>query len=173
LALSWGKVDSTEIYVALITGVFGLFGLILTGSLWKIFKGMVEGLQTQVITQGDQIGRLQEKVDALEKANYEALVNHESYQRQKEIEITRLQEIVDDYVAAVQQSKLDYNQLSKKWEAEREKNLSLKSENEFLARAIRRIAAKLNIELNDLIEGSSIEGLIDEISKQGQGDTER
>ena len=122
---------STEVFVAVVTGVFGIFGLILTGSLWRIFKGMIEGLQAQLIEQRDhmrgqdkKLAELQSQIDVLENINYE-----------KDIEILRLQNKVDEYVALAQESQFQVDQFKSQLEKTMAENIDLTGEVERLRKA--------------------------------------
>ena len=157
--------DSTQVLIAVITGIFGLFGLVLSGSLWAIFKGMIEALQKRVVhldqlilsnqTKSDsQITAMQTKVDKIETDYY-----------QKQLEVVRLEAKLEEYVTLAQLVQSKYDKLAIDFETQLAENDSLRQENgayqDTILLVVREIVTKLEIGLDDpALDGSILHDVI-------------
>ena len=103
---------ATEVFVAIITGVFGLLASFFGISYWTIFKGMVKQLQEQVTILEQRNMALQDRLDRIERDYQEKIDQLEVKYNQEREQVVLLMGRVDDQAAAAQFAKLQYDKLA-------------------------------------------------------------
>lgn len=118
----------SAVWIAALGGLFGLFPLVLGGSFWASYRGMIKNVQERVKILEQRDIEKQARIDKLEKEYFE-----------EKIARARTQERLDHYVAIAQIAQLELERL-------KEQNNKYQ---EVMATVIKQISKQLYVEFED------------------------